>query len=206
MSQKNRLLVLSFKCCQEAAHGLGKCAGWCLQGGFWGHVQSCLRYLSVDSRIFCPSVPCRETVLAPRKRLAGAAEPDRKGLAGKRTKAKNSGEASANVESSSPPKTSASKNCGKTLSIYWLMKPVPESRLEKGVDVKFSMEDLKAQPKQRACRDGSCSCQARNVLRARKLEEEAFFYQSSCKEPGITAIVETMKQAYPEFEKNRSLL
>ncbi|KAK2504376.1 hypothetical protein MC885_010392 [Smutsia gigantea] len=109
----------------------------------------------------------------PRKRLAGAAGP---------------GEASPKVENSSSQETSASKNCGKNLRSYWLMKSEPESRLEKGVDVKFSIEDLKAQPKQTACWD------ARNFLRAMKLEEEAFFYHSNCKKPGIAGLM--------KFEKN----
>ncbi|XP_036856770.2 thymocyte nuclear protein 1 isoform X2 [Manis javanica] len=90
----------------------------------------------------------------PRKRLAGAAGPDEKRPVGKRTKTKNPGEASPEVENSSSQETSASKHCGKNLRSYWLMKSEPESRLEKGVDVKFSIEDLKAQPKQTACWDG----------------------------------------------------
>lgn len=59
-----------------------------------------------------------------------------KGLSGKRTKTENSGEALAEVEDSNPQKTSATKNCVKNLSSHWLMKSEPESRLEKGVDVK----------------------------------------------------------------------
>ncbi|XP_015393201.1 thymocyte nuclear protein 1 isoform X1 [Panthera pardus] len=158
----------------------------------------------------------------PRKRLAGSAEPagpDNKGPAGKRTKTKNPVGASAQVVNSSPQKTSASKTCGKYLSSYWLMKSEAESRLEKGVDVKFSIEDLKAQPKQTACWDGvrnyqwvrrkvvvySPLGQARNFLRAMKLEQEAFFYHSNCKEPGIAGLVKIVKEAYPDhtqFEKN----
>ncbi|XP_032953074.1 thymocyte nuclear protein 1 isoform X2 [Rhinolophus ferrumequinum] len=154
----------------------------------------------------------------PRKRLAGAAKPDRKGPAGKRTKTKNPGEASTKVKNSSP-QTSTSQNCGKNLSKYWLMKSEPESRLEKGVDVKFSIEDLKAQPKQIAGWDGvrnyqlvgrivlisSALGQARNFLRAMKLEEKAFFYHSNCKEPGIAGLVKIVKEAYPDhtqFEKS----
>ncbi|MBZ3886134.1 Thymocyte nuclear protein 1 [Sciurus carolinensis] len=72
----------------------------------------------------------------------------------KHTKSENLGEASAKVENSSLQKTSAFKKCGRTLSNYRLMKSEPESRLDKGVDVKFSTEDLKAQPKQTACWDG----------------------------------------------------
>ncbi|VTJ86580.1 Hypothetical predicted protein [Marmota monax] len=85
------------------------------------------------------------------------------------------------------------------------MKSEPESRLDKGVDVKFSIEDLKAQPLQTACWDGVRNYQARNFLRAMKLEEEAFFYHSNCKEPGIVGLMKIVKEAYPDhtqFEKN----
>lgn len=61
---------------------------------------------------------------------------DEKRPVGKRTKTKNPGEASPEVENSSSQETSASKHCGKNLRSYWLMKSEPESRLEKGVDVK----------------------------------------------------------------------
>ncbi|XP_058145277.1 thymocyte nuclear protein 1 isoform X2 [Dasypus novemcinctus] len=125
----------------------------------------------------------------PRKRLAGPAGPDKKGPSGKRPKSENPGELSATVELSGSQKTAASNNCGETPSNHWLMKSEPESRLEKGVDVKFGIEDLKAQPKQTACWDGVRNYQARNFLRAMKLEEEAFFYHSNCKEPGIAGIM-----------------
>ncbi|KAM4849877.1 thymocyte nuclear protein 1 isoform X5 [Urocitellus parryii] len=141
----------------------------------------------------------------PRKRPAGAAGPEKKGQSEKRTKFENSGEASAKVENSSPQKTSVFKNCGRNLSNYWLMKSEPESRLDKGIDVKFSIEDLKAQPMQTACWDGVRNYQARNFLRAMKLEEEAFFYHSNCKEPGIVGLMKIVKEAYPDhtqFEKN----
>lgn len=62
------------------------------------------------------------------------------------------------------------------------MKSEPQSRIEKGVDVK-----------------------ARNFLRAMKLEQKAFFYHSNCKEPGIAGLVKIVKEAYPDhtqFEKN----
>lgn len=98
----------------------------------------------------------------PRKRLTGAAGPDKKELSEKRIKTKNSENASAKLESPSPQMTSTSKNCDKNVSNYWLMKSEPESRLEKGVDMKFSIEDLKAQPKQTACWDGVRNYQVRS--------------------------------------------
>ncbi|XP_076795821.1 thymocyte nuclear protein 1 isoform X3 [Arvicanthis niloticus] len=125
----------------------------------------------------------------PRKRQAGAAGPDKKKLSGKRTKTENSGSTLVKLENSSPEKTTTFKNGGN----YWLMKSEPESRLENGIDMKFSIEDLKAQPKQTACWDGVRNYQvrkkARNFLRAMKLEDEAFFYHSNCKQPGIVGLM-----------------
>lgn len=140
----------------------------------------------------------------PRKRLSGTAGQDKKGPAGKRTKTKSPGEAPSTVEKSSPQEPSALKTCGNHGSSYWLMKSEPESRLEKGVDVKFSIEDLKAQPEQTACWDGVRNYQARNFLRAMKLGQEAFFYHSNCKEPGIAGLMKIVKESYPDhtqFEK-----
>ncbi|XP_019489870.1 PREDICTED: thymocyte nuclear protein 1 [Hipposideros armiger] len=168
-----------------------------LGAGFWG-ADTELPVVSVG-RFQNLLLFSRETMPRPKKRLAGAAKPDRKGPAGKRTKTKNLGEASTKVENSSPRKTSTSKNCGKNLNSYWLMKSEPESRLEKGVDVKVRSS---------TCLIGLISSplgQARNFLRAMKLEEEAFFYHSNCKEPGIAGLVKIVKEAYPDhtqFEKS----
>ncbi|KAL1782954.1 thymocyte nuclear protein 1 isoform X1 [Sigmodon hispidus] len=140
----------------------------------------------------------------PRKRQTGTAGPHKKELSEKHTKTENSENRPSKLENSSPQKTSTSKNCGKNLSHYWLMKSEPESRLEKGVDVKFSIEDLKAQPRQTTCWDGVRNYQARNFLRAMKLEEEAFFYHSNYKQPGMMGLMKIVKEAYPDhtqFEK-----
>ncbi|XP_036600289.1 thymocyte nuclear protein 1 [Trichosurus vulpecula] len=138
-----------------------------------------------------------------------APEPEIEAPSGKRTKAtKTETRDKPVVEAEtcdSPEKDRATKDCGNEPSGYWLMKSEPESRLEKGIDVKFGIEDLKAQPKQTACWDGVRNYQARNFLRAMKLGEEAFFYHSNCKEPGIAGLVKIVKEAYPDhtqFEKN----
>ncbi|XP_074833063.1 thymocyte nuclear protein 1 [Carettochelys insculpta] len=81
---------------------------------------------------------------------------------------------------------------------HWLMKSEPESRFEKGVDVKFGIEDLKAQPYQTACWDGVRNYQARNFMRDMQVGQEAFFYHSNCKEPGIAGIIKIVKEAYPD--------
>lgn len=162
-----------------------------------------------DKSCFLPvrlaSASYREAMPRPRKRQTGTAGPDRKKLSGKRTKTENSESTSVKLENSSLEMTTTFKNGGKNLSNYWLMKSEPESRLEKGIDMKFSIEDLKAQPKQTACWDGVRNYQARNFLRAMKLEDEAFFYHSNCKQPGIVGLMKIVKEAYPDhtqFEKS----
>ncbi|KAF7562458.1 hypothetical protein G7046_g1685 [Stylonectria norvegica] len=76
---------------------------------------------------------------------------------------------------------------------YWLMKAEPESRLENGVDVKFSIDDLKA-------RQQPEGWDARNHMRNMNAGDKAFFYHSSCKEPGIVGIMEIVK----EFSEDKS--
>ncbi|XP_073513432.1 thymocyte nuclear protein 1 isoform X2 [Phyllobates terribilis] len=94
------------------------------------------------------------------------------------------------------PSTSADSQKGEYHC--WLMKSEPESRMEKGMDMKFGIEDLKAQPKQTASWDGVRNYQARNFMRAMKIGQEAFFYHSNCKEPGIAGIVKVVKEAHPD--------
>ena len=69
---------------------------------------------------------------------------------------------------------------------FWLMKSEPESRMQKGVDVKFSIEDLQNEPEQTTCWDGVRSYQGRNIMRDKmRVGDLAFFYHSNCKDPGI---------------------
>ncbi|XP_044524255.1 thymocyte nuclear protein 1 isoform X2 [Gracilinanus agilis] len=88
----------------------------------------------------------------------GTPEPEMEAPAGKHIKANKTetpvkplGETKT---SDSPKKNQATKDSRNEPGCYWLMKSEPESRLEKGIDVKFGIEDLKAQPKQTACWDG----------------------------------------------------
>lgn len=132
----------------------------------------------------------------PKKRPAGTEGPGKKGRTAKRGRTAQAGGAVAPA-ASNPRETSPGS--------FWLMKSEPESRLEKGVDVKFSIQDLQAEPGQTACWDGVRNYQARNFLRAMKLEDQAFFYHSNCKEPGIAGLVKIVKEAYPDhtqFQKS----
>lgn len=63
----------------------------------------------------------------------------------------------------------------------------------------FSIDDLKASPKQTNMWDGVRNYQARNMIRDTiKKGDLAFFYHSACAEPGIVGVMEVVKEAYPD--------
>lgn len=100
--------------------------------------------------------------------------------------------------------TKHEEHCGRPQYRHWLMKSEPDSRLENGIDVKFGIEDLKALPNQTGCWDGVRNYQARNFMRDMKEEQQAFFYHSNCKEPGVAGIMKIVKEAYvdhTQFDK-----
>ncbi|KAJ5675520.1 hypothetical protein N7462_008417 [Penicillium macrosclerotiorum] len=76
---------------------------------------------------------------------------------------------------------------------YWLMKAEPESRLEKGVDVKFSIDDLEAATQPEPW-DGVRNIVARNIMKDMKKGDYAFFYHSNCKVPGIVGVMEIVRE------------
>ncbi len=73
---------------------------------------------------------------------------------------------------------------------YWLMKSEPSD---------VSIDDLEKLPKQSVAWYGVRNYQARNYMRDdMQLGDLAFFYHSSCPEPGIAGIVKISKLAYPD--------
>ena len=52
---------------------------------------------------------------------------------------------------------------------HWLIKSEPETRIEKGVDMKFSFEDLLEEKDSTACWDGVRNYGARNFMRQMKV-------------------------------------
>jgi len=73
---------------------------------------------------------------------------------------------------------------------YWLMKSEPDEA---------SIDDLAALPKQTIAWFGVRNYQARNFMRDQmRLGDLAFFYHSSCPEPGIAGIVRITRLAYPD--------
>lgn len=82
---------------------------------------------------------------------------------------------------------------------YWLLKAEPESRMEKGIDVKFSIDDLMA------CTEpepwtGVRNHVAKKNMMAMKKGELAFFYHSNCKTPGIAGIMEIVQESSVDRE------
>ena len=73
---------------------------------------------------------------------------------------------------------------------YWLMKSEPDE---------FSIDDLAAAPGRSTAWFGVRNYQARNFMRdAMRVGDRAFFYHSSCPEPGIAGIAEVSRPAYPD--------
>ncbi len=73
---------------------------------------------------------------------------------------------------------------------YWLLKSEPAA---------FSVDDLAAFSKQTDHWDGVRNYQARNFMRDQmRRGDQAFFYHSNCKQPGVVAIVQIVRAAYPD--------
>jgi predicted RNA-binding protein with PUA-like domain len=73
---------------------------------------------------------------------------------------------------------------------YWLMKTEPTT---------FGVEQLDAAPRHTTAWDGVRNYQARNMLRDEmRRGDQAFLYYSSCEVPGIAAIMEIVKEGYPD--------
>lgn len=82
---------------------------------------------------------------------------------------------------------------------YWLMKAEPETRMENGHDVRFSIDDLRAKTKPEGW-DGIRAYPARNNMRNMNVGDKAFFYHSNCKEPGIVGVMEIVKDFSEDSE------
>jgi predicted RNA-binding protein with PUA-like domain len=73
---------------------------------------------------------------------------------------------------------------------YWLMKSEPDC---------FGIDHLRSRPEQTEHWDGVRNYQARNFLRDDMHKGDlAFFYHSSCAEPGIAGIVQIVRAGYPD--------
>lgn len=74
---------------------------------------------------------------------------------------------------------------------YWLMKSEPDV---------FGIDDLKAMPGETDQWEGVRNYQVRNMMRDEmRTGDLAFFYHSSCKEPGIVGIMKIVREGYPDI-------
>ncbi|GAA6017630.1 hypothetical protein JCM11491_005307 [Sporobolomyces phaffii] len=94
-----------------------------------------------------------------------------------------------------PRATASSSNSA--LATRWLIKAEPETRIEKGVDVKFSIDDLER------CKisswEGVRNHEAKKYLKDQmKLDQLCLFYASNCKVPGVSGIAKVVKEGYPD--------
>src|SRR5437764_11229902 len=72
---------------------------------------------------------------------------------------------------------------------YWLMKSEPDE---------FSIDDLAKAKRQTTPWFGVRNYQARNYMMEMREGDHAFFYHSSCPEPGVAGIVAITHLAYPD--------
>ncbi|KAH8096613.1 PUA-like domain-containing protein [Cristinia sonorae] len=80
---------------------------------------------------------------------------------------------------------------------HWLMKAEPDSRIVKGKDVKFSVDDF--QQVKTTAWEGVRNAEARNLMKEMKMGDKVLFYHSNCKNPGIAAVAEVTREAYPDY-------
>ncbi|WVQ86120.1 hypothetical protein IAT38_008288 [Cryptococcus sp. DSM 104549] len=78
------------------------------------------------------------------------------------------------------------------------MKAEPDSRIVKGKDVKFSVddfEDIGISPW-----DGVRNHEAKNIMKDKmKLGDKVLFYHSNCKSPGVFALADIAREGYPDY-------
>ncbi|KAK0545833.1 hypothetical protein OC846_005509 [Tilletia horrida] len=76
---------------------------------------------------------------------------------------------------------------------HWLMKAEPEARLEKGVDVAFSVDHF--EKVKTTTWDGVRNPEAKTIMKEKmKLGDEVLFYHSNC----VAGLAEVSKEGYPD--------
>ncbi|KDE05664.1 hypothetical protein MVLG_04035 [Microbotryum lychnidis-dioicae p1A1 Lamole] len=107
--------------------------------------------------------------------------------------------ASGQLSRSMPPKVKVKAGTIPDRPVYhhWLLKAEPDTRIEKGVDVKFSVDDFEK------CKvtawEGVRNHQAKRYLKEEmKIDDPCLFYASNCKTPGIAALAKVKREGYPD--------
>ena len=81
---------------------------------------------------------------------------------------------------------------------YWIMKSEPNVRMVKGMDVSYSLSQLMGEPGQMTIWDGVRNHEAKMNILSMKVGDIAFFYHSSCKDPGFVGLVTIIRSSYPD--------
>lgn len=81
---------------------------------------------------------------------------------------------------------------------YWIMKSEPNVRMVKGTDVSYSLSQLMSEPGQTTIWDGVRNHEAKMNILSMKVGDLAFFYHSSCKDPGFVGLVTIVRSSYPD--------
>ncbi|EIN10939.1 DUF55-domain-containing protein [Punctularia strigosozonata HHB-11173 SS5] len=77
---------------------------------------------------------------------------------------------------------------------FWLMKAEPDSRIVKGNDVKFSVDDF--EEAKTTAWEGVRNHEAKNLMKEMEIGDKVLFYHSNCKNPGIAGFAEVSARAY----------
>ncbi|KAF2743057.1 DUF55-domain-containing protein [Sporormia fimetaria CBS 119925] len=100
--------------------------------------------------------------------------------------------ANAPKPETAPPGTN--RDAGGNQVTYWLFKAEPLPRYENGINVAFSIDDLKACTKPEPW-SGVRNFQARNTMQEMREGDLGFFYHSNAKPSGIAGILRVVKEA-----------
>lgn len=76
------------------------------------------------------------------------------------------------------------------------MKAEPDTRIVKGKDVKFSVDDFEND--KTTAWEGVRNHEAKNLMKEMKMGDQILFYHSNCKTPGVAGFAEVSKEAYPD--------
>ncbi|KAL7411433.1 EVE domain-containing protein [Mrakia frigida] len=98
-----------------------------------------------------------------------------------------------------PPKasTSAAASSGAEEPTHWLMKAEPDTRIVKGKDVKFSIDDFEEMGT--TPWDGVRNHEAKKIMKEKmKIGHQVLFYHSNTKVPGVYGLGEVTKEGYPD--------
>jgi EVE domain len=82
---------------------------------------------------------------------------------------------------------------------YFLLKAEPDTRIENGIDISFSIDDLASRTSPEPW-DGIRNHVAKNNILSMEKGDLAFFYHSNCKVPGIIGTMEIVGGPIPDSE------